>query len=92
MSKQEGKIHLILWFQILTLLGSIQLGIKDGSIHKDINPIITTIVLSISSTGLIQNVSQYEEVLKKNFNIDQTEIIFTGFGMMTKSLNFKKIN
>jgi hypothetical protein len=69
-----------------TLLGSIQLGMKDNSIQKDINPKTTAFVLSISSAGLMQNVSKYEETLKKNFGIDPAEIILTGFEMMIKSI------
>jgi AcrR family transcriptional regulator len=77
----EGKATLEL------LIESIVIGIKDGSIRADIDPIKTAINLWGQTTGVLQVASLKEKiVLMKNFEITAQDVINYCFDLIYHSL------
>jgi len=77
----EGKATLEL------LIESIVIGIKDGSIRSDIEPVKTAISLWGQTTGILQIASLKEKiVLAKHFSISAQEVIDYNFELIYQAL------
>ncbi|MBC8181765.1 TetR/AcrR family transcriptional regulator [candidate division KSB1 bacterium] len=68
------------------LIEAIELGIKDGSIRSDVDPVKAATVLWGHSTGLIQLISTKGEHLQDDHGLDMNELIDYGFEMIEYSL------
>ncbi|MFW9902969.1 MAG: TetR/AcrR family transcriptional regulator [Candidatus Thorarchaeota archaeon] len=68
------------------MIGTIQQGITDGSIREDILPLETSIVLSFTLRGLLDNLAQYGDDLLNMFNVTSLGLAKLYFNLITSSL------
>jgi len=69
------------------LIGSIEIGIKDGSIRSDIDSIKTALCLWGQTTGILQIASLKEKnILSKHFSTSAQELIDYNFNLIYHAL------
>ncbi|MCK4857296.1 MAG: TetR/AcrR family transcriptional regulator [candidate division Zixibacteria bacterium] len=68
------------------LIEALNLGVADGSIRSDINPVETAVILWANTTGLMQVVSKKGNMLHNHFDIQPDDIIKAGFDMIREWL------
>ncbi len=57
------------------LVESIERGIKDGSVSKELDPVKTAIILWGEITGMLMVASMKKSILEKKFNVTAEEIL-----------------
>ena len=68
------------------LVNSIVLGIKDGSIREDIDPLKTAISLWGQSTGIIQIIALKSDIISMHYSLKAYDIIEYTFALIYQSL------
>ena len=68
------------------LIQSIIIGINDGSIRKNIDPLKTAISLWGESTGIIQLIAMHKGVFVEHYNVQAKDIIEYTFDLIYHSL------
>jgi len=68
------------------VIETLKIGIRDGSIREDIDPMKTALILNVSSQGLIQFIMRTEDIIFQFFNTDPKELVSYFFDFMQISL------
>jgi hypothetical protein len=69
------------------LINSIEIGIKDGSIRSDIDPVKSALCLWGQTTGILQIASLKEKnILAKHFSTSAQELIDYNFNLIYHAL------
>lgn len=68
------------------VIEAIQVGIADGSIRSDVDPLKTAVVLWGESTGIIKLVSAKENILNEQYKLEGKEIVSYAFDLIFESI------
>ena len=68
------------------LIDAIKVGIADGSIREDIDPLKMSAILWGETSGLIQLIAIHGEILNQKFNIKSEDLIDYAYEFIINSL------
>ena len=71
------------------VIEAIQIGIMDGSIRANIDPLKTAVVLWGESTGIIKLVSAKENILNLQYNLKGKDIVAYAFDLIFESIKWR---
>ena len=69
-----------------SIVHAIELGMEDGTVRKDLNPLKAAIFISLMMKGITWAVMSREDLLRQQFQIEYSEMIDSAFSMIEDSL------